>query len=70
MKYLIALIGFFLVQFAFAQGTKVGIFSHVKDIGMPKLKGETVFDSQTQSYHLKGAGYNIWFERDEFHYAI
>ncbi|MFD2203883.1 TolB family protein [Shivajiella indica] len=70
MKYLIALIGFILVQFAIAQETKVGIFSHVKDIGMPKLKGETIYDSQTQTYHLKGAGYNIWFEKDEFHYAF
>ena len=70
MKYLITLFGLLLMQIAIAQDGKVGIFSHSKDIGNPKLKGKTVYDKKTQTYHLQGAGYNIWFERDEFHYAF
>jgi len=46
-----------------------GIFDENTDVGNPKLPGSTVYDLTTQTYTLKGAGYNIWFERDEFHYA-
>lgn len=51
----------------FAQQT-VGIFQNNKDIGNPKLAGSATYDPETQTYTLTGAGYNIWFERDEFHY--
>jgi Tol biopolymer transport system component len=46
----------------------IGIFKNNKDIGNPKLAGSATYDSETQTYTLSGAGYNIWFERDEFHY--
>jgi Tol biopolymer transport system component len=48
---------------------KVGIFSNHADIGKPKLSGDVLFNNENESYQLKGAGYNIWFGRDEFHYA-
>ena len=38
------------------------------DIGDPKKKGMSEYDFGTQTYSLYGSGYNIWFERDEFHY--
>jgi Tol biopolymer transport system component len=47
----------------------VGIFNNHADIGNPKLTGAASFTADDQSYQLKGAGYNIWFGRDEFHYA-
>ncbi len=47
----------------------VGIFSSHADIGKPKLSGNASYNTDDQSYNLKGAGYNIWFGRDEFHYA-
>lgn len=47
----------------------VGIFQNHADIGSPKLKGTTAYNIGDQSYNLKGSGYNIWFNRDEFHYA-
>src|SRR5260370_17147494 len=47
-----------------------GIFENQMDIGKPKLLGAATFDKQNQSYHLKGGGYNIWFQRDEFQYAF
>ena len=39
-----------------------------KDIGNPKLKGSFNFNKKNQQFTLKGSGYNIWFERDEFYF--
>jgi Tol biopolymer transport system component len=58
----------FITLFSMAQ-YPVGIFSNHSDVGMPKLSGNATYNSNDQSYNLKGAGYNIWFNRDEFHYA-
>lgn len=46
----------------------LGLFTNHIDIGNPKLAGAATFDETTKSYQLTGAGYNIWFNRDEFHY--
>jgi TolB protein len=48
----------------------VGIFSNHADIGKPKNSGSAIFNTDQQSYNIKGSGYNIWFGRDEFHYAF
>jgi len=48
---------------------QVGIFSNHSDIGNPQLSGDVQFNTEEEIYNLKGAGYNIWFGRDEFHYA-
>ena len=47
-----------------------GIFRNQADIGNPKLAGSSQYDPATQTYTLKGGGYNIWFERDELHYLF
>jgi len=52
-----------------AQGNKLGTFQHSIDIGNPENAGSTSYDKNTQTYTVKGSGYNIWFDRDEFHYA-
>ena len=52
-----------------AQSNTAGIFQHHADIGNPKMKGDVLYDNAKQSYFIKGGGYNIWFNRDEFHYA-
>lgn len=46
----------------------IGIFDDHADIGNPKLKGNASYDASTQTYNLTGAGSNIWFNRDEFHF--
>lgn len=67
MKFIL-LTGFSLLfSVTFAQ-QGIGIFTHNKDIGNPKNKGAATYDPGTQVYTLKGSGYNIWFERDEFNY--
>jgi TolB protein len=69
MKNLFFLTVFILIRVNIMAQSPVGIFSNHSDIGAPKLSGGTVFNTDDQSYTLKGAGYNIWFGRDEFHYA-
>jgi len=44
------------------------IFKFKNDIGKPKNLGSYVYNPIDQSYLLRGSGYNIWFERDEFHF--
>lgn len=68
MRLLLLVLFLQLVSFAVAQNA-VGIFSNHSDIGNPKMKGDAVFNTADQTYNLKGGGYNIWFGRDEFHYA-
>ncbi len=69
MRLLFFIINLLIATIIFAQ-SPVGIFSNHSDIGKPKLSGSTVYNSGDQSYSLKGAGYNIWFGRDEFQYAF
>src|SRR5688572_33418219 len=69
MRLLFFIINLLIATIIVAQ-SPVGIFSNHSDIGKPKLSGSTVYNSGDQSYSLKGAGYNIWFGRDEFHYAF
>ncbi len=52
-----------------AQTIPVGIFKNSADIGNPKVKGLAKFDTNTQTYTIKGGGYNVWFNRDELYYA-
>jgi len=58
----------FLVFQVSAQQAPVGIFQHHRDVGKPKLAGTASFNEHTEEYSIKGAGYNIWFDRDEFQY--
>jgi len=58
----------FLFSLASAQNAQIGVFQSNSDIGNPKKPGSALYNSSDQSYTIKGGGYNIWFERDEFHY--
>jgi len=55
---------------AFAQTDTVGLFNNHMDIGNPKNKGNAQYDKVTHTYLLKGSGYNIWFNRDEFQFLF
>jgi TolB protein len=70
MKFTFILMFSLLLNVAGAQDNPVGIFENNSDIGNPKIAGSATYNKQDQSYDLKGAGYNIWFERDEFHYLF
>ena len=69
LQYIIVLLctAFFLP--AQAQPSLKGIFEGSSDVGLVVHPGTTVYDSIKQAYTLSGAGSNIWFKKDEFHYA-
>lgn len=73
MKFILLHLLFFYAGGTFAQSVSgqtaaIGIFTNAADIGKPKNAGSSSFDTETQTYLLKGSGYNIWFNRDEFQY--
>jgi Tol biopolymer transport system component len=61
------LIFLFLPIVSLAQNA-VGIFENHLDIGNPKKAGSAKYDESSQAYDISGAGSNIWFNRDEFHF--
>lgn len=67
MKFFLSFLFLFCCSAGIGQ-VPVGIFEGHADVGKPKLAGSTQYDEATQTYTIKGGGYNIWFNRDEFHY--
>src|SRR5882724_3216840 len=57
-----------VTPFGYAEET-VGQFEGQTDIGTPKLAGSAAYDSATQEYTLSGAGTNMWFGADQFHFV-
>ncbi|MEO7765995.1 MAG: biopolymer transporter TolR, partial [Ferruginibacter sp.] len=47
---------------------RIGIFDGSVDIGSQVKPGASTYIPQTGQYIISGAGYNIWFDHDEFHY--
>ena len=46
----------------------LGIFDNHTDIGNCKKKGFATYNPNDQTYTIGGAGVNMWFDKDEFHY--
>jgi hypothetical protein len=44
----------------------VGIFDGQSDIGAALVEGSGSYDAVTKRYTVRSAGYNIWYQRDEF----
>ena len=68
MKFSFFLSLVFCANIVIAQTNPLGVFTNNADIGNPKLAGSSKYDPATQTYTLRGAGSNIWFNRDEFQY--
>lgn len=68
MKFASFIFLIFIYTTACGQTNAVGVFQYHADIGNPKNKGAASYDEATQTYTIKGSGFNIWFNRDEFHY--
>ena len=67
-KIFIPLVFLCMTTFGNAQNS-LGIFDSSGDVGPVKHAGNTEYDSETQTYQLSGSGANIWFAKDEFHFA-
>lgn len=48
--------------------TPIGMFQGQSDIGGPLVPGSANYDAGTKQYTINSAGYNIWYQRDEFRY--
>lgn len=69
MKKLLILSAFIFITISSMQAQQMFQKFSGTDIGNPKLKGSFQFDKKNQQFILEGAGYNIWFERDEFYFV-
>jgi hypothetical protein len=46
----------------------IGQFDAQTDVGGPLAPGSASYDPAAKTYTINSAGYNIWYQRDEFHY--
>jgi Tol biopolymer transport system component len=69
MKILLLLLPIFPVTSMMFSQNKTGIFDKTQDIGAVKHPGKADYYRESQSYRLSGSGENIWFDKDEFHFA-
>src|ERR1700744_1468449 len=46
--------------------TPIGVFEGQSDIGAALAAGSSSYDPATKQYTIVSAGYNIWYQRDEF----
>jgi hypothetical protein len=46
----------------------IGVFDGQSDIGGPAMPGSATYDAASKQYTINSAGYNIWYNRDEFRY--
>ncbi len=47
----------------------VGVFENHTDVGPVINKGNASYDNASKVYTLMGSGENIWFKKDELHFA-
>jgi TolB protein len=57
-----------LLTSSYAQPSSYGIFQKSSDVGPVAIKGSSAYDPETQAYRIEGAGTNMWFGTDEFHF--
>jgi len=69
-RHLLAIAIFIMsAKLAFADSTKLGIFSRQGDIGSVAHPGSVNFDPATGEYLIAGGGENMWFTNDAFHFV-
>jgi len=49
-------------------GGAIGAFEGQTDVGGPLVPGSASYDASAKAYTINSAGYNIWYQRDEFRY--
>lgn len=48
--------------------TPIGVFEGQSDVGSAVVPGSASFESASRQYTIHSAGYNIWYNRDEFRF--
>ncbi len=69
MKKLCLTFAFLMSFVALKAQNPVGFFENHADIGPVLNKGTATYDAATRKYTITGSGNNMWFKRDEFHFA-
>jgi hypothetical protein len=46
----------------------IGVFEGQSDIGAAVVRGSSKYDAAAKKYTITSAGYNVWYNRDEFRY--
>jgi hypothetical protein len=49
-------------------GGPIGVFEGQTDVGGALAPGSASYDGVSKTYTINSAGYNIWYQRDEFRY--
>lgn len=60
---------FFLLAVTSSAQNGTGVFDNSQDVGPVKHAGSTTYDAKNQVYTMIGSGTNIWFQKDELHFA-
>lgn len=68
MRYFFSLL-FLQAYFPVLGQNNPGFFERAEDVGLVRIKGSTVYQPVAQRYVISGSGSNIWFAKDEFHFA-
>ncbi|MEK7674834.1 MAG: biopolymer transporter TolR [Verrucomicrobiota bacterium] len=55
---------------AAAQAGPLGQFDDHADVGSPKIAGNATYNAVSQEYSISAAGFNMWANRDEFHFIM
>src|SRR5664279_602366 len=48
--------------------TPIGIFQGQSDVGAALVPGSSSYNKATRQYTIVSAGYNVWYQRDEFRF--
>ena len=67
-QFLLFLLIFGGTNKAISQTPNLGIFAESNDIGTCFVKGSAVYNPIKQEYTISGAGSNMWFGKDAFHF--
>jgi dipeptidyl aminopeptidase/acylaminoacyl peptidase len=75
MKQVIIVVGSLALKFVLAASSTclaadgIGVFDSQADVGSPTIRGNATYDPDGDEYHIAGAGKNMWFDEDEFHFV-
>ncbi|WP_374950900.1 hypothetical protein [Mucilaginibacter sp.] len=57
------------INIGYTQSKPLGIFDAQAEVGPVKLKGDLKFDAKNGHYLLSGSGSDVYFTKDELHFA-
>jgi TolB protein len=69
MKKQLLLLALLILSISVKAQNTVGIFDSHVDVGPVLTKGTASYDNSLRTYIITGSGENIWFKKDELHFA-